>query len=267
MISILMCVLSLDLMNAGTDLCHAQLSPDDDVLAKTEAVYRDAQAQLTRAVGGSNALAQAGALVDDDAPSRPSSSTNSKAAADAAAASAKRDLPHQKLGLLRALLSIGDLEHSLFILAQYPFLVPAYPDLADLLLRLLDESIAPAYATISVAKEKGQYSHDFTAAKPKFVPASTAASKVAPVTPVNTYLSGRAFPDPNKEYVFFFADWKERLPKAGDWEEVLEVLELYLPFVGVFVSRNFSLYTKLCRIISRDIRVRFSDSPPQVPRN
>lgn len=239
-------------------LCPTQLSPGDDVLAKTESVYREAQAQLARAVGGSNALALAGALVDDDAPSRPSTSISSKSAAEAAAASAKRDLPHQKLGLLRALLSIGDLAHSLFILAQYPFLVSAYPDLADLLLRLLAESIAPAYATISVAKEKSQYSHDFTAAKPKFVPATTAASKVAPVAPATMLLSGSAFPDPNKEFVFFFADWRERLPKAQDWEEVLEVLELFLPFVGVFVSRNFSLYTKLCRIISRDIRVRVS---------
>lgn len=230
-----------------------QLSPGDEELKKVDGRYRDQQAQLARAVGGNNALANAGALVDDDAPKRPSTTAGASATA---AAAAKRDLPNQKLGLLRALLSIGDLSHSLFILSQFPALAPANLDVCDLLLRLLSVSVERAYHSISISQGKSHYIEDCIAPRQKFVQPSTSTQPEKPPTaaPVHTYLSGRAFPDPNKNYVFFFAEWTDRLPKAGDWDETIQVLELFLPFVGVFISRDFPLYTRLCRIIVRDLK-------------
>lgn len=217
-------------------------------------MYRDEQDKRARSVGGANALAMAGALVDEDAPTKASTSAASTSTAAAAEAAKPRVLPNQKLGLLRALLAIGDLSHSLFILAQFPYLVPANLDLADLLNRLLAASIEPAYATISLAKSKAQYQDDFSAVRAKYV-APDKAGAPTPARPVN--LTELPFPDPNKDFVFFFAEWKNRLPKAGDWEEVLETLEkVYAPLIGVFISRDFTLFSRLCRIIVQDLTVR-----------
>lgn len=251
------------------------MSPDDSELLLIESKYREEQAELARSVSGANALAMAGALADDDTPATPSSSSKSSANATLSGRNAPHPttvLPNQKLGLLRALLSTGDLNHSTFILAQFPFLVHANPDVADLILRLLKESIAPAYEMISVRRdqEKAKLLADLTSPRVKYVsskssssavngsilPAST-PTKVLP-KPLVTHLSGKAFPDPNKNSVFFFADWKDRLPKAHDWDEVAQVLGLFLPLVQVQVSRNFSVFTKICRIISSDLKV----SPP-----
>ncbi|KAI5476268.1 Tho2 protein [Pseudohyphozyma bogoriensis] len=246
------------------------LSPDDEDLAKLDGQYRDEQAQLARNVGGGNALAMAGALADDDAPaaSPSSSAAAAKAAAAEAAAKAKRALPNQKLGLLRALLSIGDLPHSLFILSQYPVLTSANLDVADLLLRLLAQCIQPAYDTISISKANAQYAAEFVAPKAKFTAASTSASapKASKPASVAYQLTGKALPNPTKSEVFFFAEWKSRLPKAGDWDEVLVVLELLLPFISVFTSRDFPLYSKLCRIICADVEKNTAAPTPRLER-
>ncbi|GAA5887200.1 hypothetical protein JCM5296_004560 [Sporobolomyces johnsonii] len=244
----------------------SHLSPNDADLLKIDARYRDEQAQLARSVGGANALAMAGALADDDVPIRPSTPSSTAAAAAPAASSSTapppppRDLPNQKLGLLRALLSIGDVTHSLFILSQYPFLVPAFPDLADLLNRLLSVSVQPAYETISIVRSKEQWIDELTAPKPRFTVDSKGEKKVLPPTR-QVALTGDAFPDPRKDWTFFFHAWKERTPKAGDWEGVLVVLEkTFMPFISVFVSRDFTLFTKLCRMMVKDLSQE-PDSP------
>lgn len=195
----------------------------------------------------------AGALADDEIKPASTSTPTAKEPA-APILSIAAELPTQKLGLLRALLSIGDVSHSLFILAQFPFLVPAYLDLADLLLRLLTESINPAYATISISRNMEEHAEEIRTTKNRYSLATKSLIKPAPPPEV---LSGRAIPrsDVNRNYVFFFAEWKDRLPRCEGWEDSLEILEVYLPLIGVFISRDFSLFTKICRIVVRDLEV------------
>lgn len=227
---------------------------------KVQTRYRDEQMSLALSVGGANALAMAGALADDEVPFKAAASSEAAPSASkstpAALPSLSSETPGQKLGLLRALLSIGDISHSLFILSQFPFLVPAYLDLADLLIRLLNQSITPAYESISIKKKTQQFGDDIRTPRDRFSAASKTLTK-PPRTP--EYLSGRALPraDPNKDYIFFFAEWKDRVPKCENWDDCLEVLEVYLPFIGVFISRDFGLFTKICRIIVRDFEVSF----------
>lgn len=227
------------------------------MVAKIDTLYRDEQEKLARSVGGANALAMAGALVDDEAPAKATPASASAAAKAAAAASAAKTpcaLPNQKLGLLKALLTLGDVTHSLFILAQFPYLVPANLDIADLLNRLLSVAIQPAYNEIALTRSHTDFQAEFQATKPKYV----APDKQRTTTPsrIVTQLTHKPFPDPNKKLLFFFPAWSSCMPKAGDWEEVLTVLEkLFLPLIGVFISRDFSLYTKICRIIVRDLSV------------
>lgn len=201
----------------------------------------------------------AGALVDDDVTIKSSGSASAAAANKAAAPpSAPRELPNQKLGLLRALLVIGDMTHSLFILAQYPYLVPAHPDLADLLNRILAVAIEPAYDTISLAFKQADYQPEYRATRHRYV-APDKQHVPKPVKPA-LQLTASAVPDPNRDLVFFLPSWQRQIPRAGDWDEVLDMLEeMYLPLIGVFVSRDFSLFTKICRIIVNDLGVSISD--------
>lgn len=235
-----------------------QLSPNDDELMKVHTRYRDEQANLASSVGGANALAMAGALADDEPSSKAASSTTAAATASTSAPAPTpllaQEVPAQKISLLRALLSIGDISHSLFILAQFPFLVPAYLELSDLLLRLLSESIRPAYDSISVTKRTGDFGRGIRTTRDRF---STVSKSIVKPARTTEYLSGRALsrPDSNKDYVFFFAEWKDRLPRCEGWEDSLEVLEVYLPFIGVFISQDFSLLTKICRILVKDFEV------------
>ncbi|GEM11852.1 tho2 protein [Rhodotorula toruloides] len=249
-----------------TDL-WAHLSPTDEDLAKLETKWRDEQAQLARSVGGANALAMAGALVDDEAPAaKPAASTpvNGTASTSAAPPPPPRDLPNQKVGLLRALLTIGDITHAFFILGQFPFLASAFPDIADLLNRLAHVSIDPAYASTSISRQHAQYADEFKAAKPKVTVDSKGEKKVT-MPERKLALTSDAFPDPRRDWTFFFPRWQERVPRAGDWAGVVHLLEeMYLPLVKVFVARDFKLFTKLIRIAVADLAVDFANHPRRV---
>lgn len=231
-------------------LLNLQLSPEDSALSAVEGRYRDEQAKLASSVGGSNALASAGALVDDDAPTGPAASTSTSTAKSAAEV---RELPNQKLALLRALLTIGDISHSFFIISQFPALVAAHPDLANLLHRLLTQSIQPAYDHIAFATTHPDLVPSFTAPRTKFVPVNQKAPVKVVLPP--TFVTARAFPSTKRDFIFFFAEWKDRLPLAGDNDTVLEVLELFLPVVGLSVVKDASLFTKLCRLAQKGLEV------------
>ncbi|SCV72147.1 BQ2448_4841 [Microbotryum intermedium] len=233
------------------------LSPDDSVLSKVESQYREDQEKAAASVGGGNALAMAGALVDDDAPTaKPTMSTASNANGDAAAAAAKPGhvLPNQRLGLIKAMLSLGDLAHALFVLSQYPALVFANLEVAALLNRLVVVSLTPAFDAIDSLSLKTDASRRAELKAPRRVFESSTKTLVPP-PPKGRVLTSRAIPlpIPNKEQFFFFPDWQTRLPKCGDAEEVLVVLEkTFAPLLGPFLALDLPAYSRICRIIKQD---------------
>ncbi|GAA5826823.1 hypothetical protein JCM5353_005408 [Sporobolomyces roseus] len=236
------------------------LSPSDEDLTAIDGKYREEQAQLARSVGGANALAMAGALVDDETPASKSAaaSASSAPAASSSTASAPtvapQDLPNQKVGLLKALLVVGDVTHAMFILAQWPILVQAFPEIADLLNRLLSVSIKPAYDSISISRKHSQWADEFKAERSRTIIDSKGDKKVL-IPEIKRRITGDAFPDPKGEWTFFFPGWKERVPKAGDATEVLDMLEkTFLPLVTVFIARDHTLFTKICRLATQDLK-------------
>ncbi|GAA5837682.1 hypothetical protein JCM3766R1_000555 [Sporobolomyces carnicolor] len=235
------------------------LSPSDDDLNKIDTTYREEQAQLARSVGGANALAMAGALVDDESPTAvkgptgASASSSKTASASAPTASAAHELPNQKIGLLKALLAVGDITHSMFIISQWPILVHAFPEISDLLNRLLSVSIAPAYGSISISRRHAEWVAEFRSEKPRSVLDAKGEKKTL-IPEIRKSITGEPFPNARGKWTFFFPSWDERTPKAGDAEEALTVLEkTFIPFIGVNISRDFSLLTKICRIIKQDL--------------
>jgi len=206
----------------------------------------------------------AGALVDDEAPSSTKGATPTASSSKTTSASAPtvppQDLPNQKVGLLKALLTVGDVTHSLFILTQWPILVHAFPEIADLLNRLLSVSVESAYSAISISRRHSQWAEEFVAERSRSVLDSKGEKKVL-IPEIKKLITGEPFPDPRGRWTFFFPGWDERTPKAGDAEELLVVLEkTFMPFLGIFISRDFSLFSKICRIIKNDLNVCFLTS-------
>jgi hypothetical protein len=130
-------------------MANAQLTLTDEDLATAQGK----QASLTKSKPKAkmNALMMAGAL--DGRPAAASTAPTTPTKAAAATEAATRDPPNQKAALAAALLSIGDLDHALFIISRYPYLVglsfSASPQLiADELLRIADYLIEPAYRAV-----------------------------------------------------------------------------------------------------------------------
>ncbi|PIL37228.1 hypothetical protein GSI_00921 [Ganoderma sinense ZZ0214-1] len=160
----------------------------------------------------------------------------------------EKEAPNQKLGLLNALLSVGALRPAISILSRFPWMVDAYPELADLMIRVLKHSIVPLFDTIAPQKDKtasfvkprARYGATGLVPPPERRPQLTL---VAPTPPSTSTV----------EFVFFFPDWAKRIPMCSTYDDLIDVLEPLMRFVGLHVSRDASFLTKLLRVGRRHI--------------
>nr|VWP00540.1 Palmitoyltransferase AKR1 (EC (Ankyrin repeat-containing protein AKR1) [Ganoderma boninense] len=160
----------------------------------------------------------------------------------------EKEAPNQKLGLLNALLSVGALRPAISILSKFPWMVDAYPELADLMIRVLKHSIVPVFDTIAPQKDKTA-----SFAKPRARYGATGLvspperrrqlTLVAPTPPSTSTV----------DFVFFFPDWAQRIPMCSTYDDLIDVLEPLMRFVGLHVSRDPSFFTKLLRVGRRHI--------------
>lgn len=153
--------------------------------------------------------------------------------------------PNQKLGLVSALLAVGCLRPALSLLTRYSWLVDAHLELADLLLRILDVSIEPAYASHPAIPVKTP-SPGFAQPRKRYTSAGVTAPAprklqltLSAPTPPSTY---------TMDFVFFFPDWTDRLPLCTTPDDLIDVVEPLLSFVKVHIHRNVLFLTKFLRI-------------------
>jgi THO complex subunit 2 len=154
----------------------------------------------------------------------------------------EQPLPNQKVGIVKALLSLGDLEHALLILSRYPRLTASYPELADLLCRLIHVMIEDVYAPFSPSTHHSQLSRskDFAYRYPP--PSKTEVSIVRTLTP-NLPLATSS-----QRFEYFYADWKQDLVRCQTALDIIEFVKPILTLVGVRIHRDTVLVAKLCRI-------------------
>ena len=155
----------------------------------------------------------------------------------------EKEAPNQKLGLLNALLSVGALRPAISILSKLPWMVDAYPEIADLLLRVLKHSIGPLYASLPSPLDKLT---SFTKPRARF-----GATGVVPAPERRPQLTLWAPTPPSTsaiEFVFFFPDWVQRVPTCTSFEDLVDVLEPLMRFIGLHISRDPSFLTKLLRL-------------------
>ncbi|KAI0750889.1 transcription factor/nuclear export subunit protein 2-domain-containing protein [Daedaleopsis nitida] len=154
-----------------------------------------------------------------------------------------KEAPNQKLGLLNALLSVGALRPAVSMLSKFPWMVDAYPEIADLMLRILKHSIAPLYATLPSPLDKLT-----SFAKPR---ARFGAAGVVPAPERRPQLTLWAPTPPSTstiEFVFFFPDWVQRVPLCATYDDLIDVLEPLMRFIGLHVSRDPTFLAKLLRL-------------------
>lgn len=228
------------------------LDPEDEVLISLHEKWKsdmDERAFLATA----SALALAAPLTDDnDLPGlqsqRQQQQQQEKKEEPAKNPDGSIKYPaYQKIGLLNALLSVGSLYPSLFILSRFPNIVDPYPEVADLLHRLVNHSITPLYE---------KYGKPFdTNALPSFKAKKLPTSITRDLNLVDpspsiisrglNCLTGLTEPSLIK---FFYESWTSDLQQVRNLEELLQLSNLLLKFSGPLLSRDVTLLVKLCRI-------------------
>jgi len=151
--------------------------------------------------------------------------------------------PNQKAALVSALLSVGALRPAFAILTKYPWFVDAHVELADLVLRILRHSITPLYDSTFVLKERNP---SFTQPRVRY------GSTGVLVTPARKSQLTLVAPTPpstaTTEFVFFFPDWSERVPLSTTFEDLADVIEPLMNFVGLHISRDPLFVSKVTRL-------------------
>ncbi|EJT97719.1 hypothetical protein DACRYDRAFT_72082, partial [Dacryopinax primogenitus] len=134
---------------------YPHLYPTEDDMKLLEERHQKNLKELSVPKRTTNALTRAAPLSEEpDRPGgyRPRTTTAAATAAPAVAPTGPRkaEPPNHKMGLLRALLSVGALRPALWILTKHPWMFGPYSALADLYLRLLQCSLEPLYSRISM---------------------------------------------------------------------------------------------------------------------
>lgn len=190
-----------------------------------------------------NKLASAGALVDDTVPTTangvPSTSTTADAGKEEATSS--HAVPEQRVMLLQALLSIGDLPHALYFLGRYPWLAQTHTGIADLVMLIVAHALEPLYRSNIVPPfqlEEDEF--DWEAAAPE----STKVEKAVAVTLLNP-------PPPStpvKTFEFCYPDWTADLEEWSSVEELFTKGLRWLSLVRGLAARDTPTIVKICRM-------------------
>lgn len=174
----------------------------------------------------------------------PSSSTRSKPSppAEPKKVAETREVSNQKVGLLTALLAVGALKPALAILSKFPWLVDSQNEIADLMLRVMKVSLSGLYES-SVNKERNP---SFVQARARYGTSGIMAP--VPKKPVLTLWAPTPPSTSTTEFVFFFPDWTEQIPICTTLDDLMDVMEPLMRFIGLHVSRDPMFLTRFLRL-------------------
>lgn len=149
---------------------------------------------------------------------------------------------NQKVGVLNGLLAVGALKPAISILSKYPWLVDSNNEIADLMIRIVKASIEPLYDSLLI-KDRSQ-SHS----RPK---ARYGPSGLVYPGARKTLLTLSAPPPPSTnstDFIFFFPDWSEKVPICRTLDDLQDVIDPLLHFIGPHISRDPLFLTQFLRL-------------------
>ena len=266
---------------------YPHLWPADDAMegVRQEKMKEKAEKEkLNRPGGGTiNALAAAGALIDDTQPVRSREAERvrelevskanvlkAEAAQERSAAvplhEEKEDLPEpadQKIQLLRSLLCIGALPESLYMLGRFPWLTEAIPDLPEHIHRILHHSLGKVYEPLRPLKDR------VGLREPQKVPDADQSGvakgqiKLVDAPPRKILRWAQLDKDDTNDaidYRFYWDDWADSIPVCQSIDDVFVLCSTLLNFTGVKIGQDPSLLLKLARIGSHSLATDSSES-------
>ncbi|WBW70712.1 THO complex subunit Tho2 [Schizosaccharomyces osmophilus] len=231
----------------GLDNIWPHLSPSDDDMSKEWDRYKDKVDDLSFKAKG-NALTMAAPLPDEESEIGEAASATSETAQEPI-----KPKSSQKIGLLKALLAIGELKNSLTILGRYPYILRAFPDLANLYHKLLHISFAPVYTFFSPQNGLSKETREHLK-QPKYVPADVRLREITLRPPDQKNIVYGIDPfghrkDKTQQEVFFYEEYKdENLPVLRTAEYFYQIGIPWLKLSGIALHYDPTLVTKLCRI-------------------
>ncbi|KFY35546.1 hypothetical protein V494_05818 [Pseudogymnoascus sp. VKM F-4513 (FW-928)] len=214
--------------------------------------------KLNRPGGGANALMMAGALADDTIPgggrmrdipgSKPDAGTPVEAEED------KDKLPEpadQKVLLLVNLLTIGAIPESLFLLGRFPWIPEAYPEVLDLLHRILHHSVDKVFRST-----KPSNADEVVLPMKKLADQDQSRVPKGEVRRVaSTPRKALRWPFPAKadvgdgiSYKFYWDEWTDSIPVCQTVDDVFTLCSTLLNYSGVSIGRDCALLSKLASI-------------------
>lgn len=150
---------------------------------------------------------------------------------------------NQKVSLVTALLAVGALRPGLAIMTRFPWIVDAYPEVSDLVLRVLRVSIAGYYDSTFVQKERNP---SFTVPRARY--GASGLSMPPPRKPQLTLWAPTPPCTNTVDFVFFFPNWTDRVPVCSVSDDLVHIVEPLLAFIKVHVSRDPLFLTKFTRL-------------------
>lgn len=154
-----------------------------------------------------------------------------------------KDSSNQKTGILIALFSVGALKPAIAILSRFPWLVDVQPEIADLIIRIMKLSISHVYDSTFITKERNP---DFTQPRSQF--GASGVTLPPPRKPMLSLWAPTPPPTSTVEHVFFFPDWTEQVPICTSFDDLMDVIEPLMRFIGLHVSRDPLFLTKFLRL-------------------
>ncbi|EPY54210.1 THO complex subunit Tho2 [Schizosaccharomyces cryophilus OY26] len=231
----------------GLDNIWPHLSPSDDEMSKEWDQYKEKIDDLSFKAKG-NALTMAAPLPDEESETGETASIASETPQEPT-----KPKVSQKIGLLKALLAVGELKTSLVILGRYPFVLRAFPDVANLYHKLLHVSFAPVYSSFSPQKDLSDEIRE-RLKQPKYVPTDVRLREITLRPPDKKTIVYGIDPfghreDRTQQEVFFYEDFKaENLPILRTLDNFNQIGIPWLKLSGIALHYDPSLVIKLCRI-------------------
>ncbi|EEB05965.2 THO complex subunit Tho2 [Schizosaccharomyces japonicus yFS275] len=229
----------------GVDNIWPYLSPSDEEVSTAWAKHKDSiEDEIYNAKG--NPLSMAAPLPDEEVEDGEAlMDTEMTEAVDT-----PPPKPSQKLGLLKALLAIGDLKSSLLILGRFPVLLQVCPEAAKLFLKLVHIMVRKIYVSIDFL---GKLSPDMQdrLQQPKLVPEDSRVREIKLTLPKTKKQKPVLNPypvNPTGDVFFYEERLSEDLPILETMEQFYGILVPLLKLPGVHFSQDPLLFTKICRI-------------------
>jgi THO complex subunit 2 len=221
--------------------------------------------RLNRPGATKNALMTAGALMDDTLPNNGRVREAAPAKPDPAIivpmdeAEGKEKLPEpqdQKVQLLIHLLTIGAIPESLFILGRFPWLPEAFPEIYDLIHRILHHSITKVYEDSQIPNISAEecpavkYADLDQTSAPK---GHVRRTQFVPRKQLRWPHADKYDQNEGNSYRFYWDEWADDIPVCQTVEDIFTLCSTLLNFSGVNIGRDAALLSKLATIGTKSL--------------